>query len=245
MTMNTMRMTNDKMKIDEMRVTENPKALDETTADVTELVFVIDMSGSMAGLESDTVGGFNALVEKQKREAGRCLVSTVLFNDRSKVLYDRCDLNRIRPMRSDDYTPNNSTALIDSLSDAIRHISKVHTYIREEDIPKKTMFVVITDGMENASHKYSLKSLKELIAIKQKSGWEFLFIGANIDAIEVARDFGIPANRAANYHADTKGTDVVYETVSKAVNALRVQEGLKDDWSQEISLDFTLRKSGR
>lgn len=209
---------------------------------LTELVFVMDMSGSMQGLESDTIGGFNSLVEKQKRESGECLVSTVFFNHVSKVLYDRVEIQNIKAMTINDYIPNGSTALIDALSDAIRHISKVHKYIRKEDIPKKTMFVVITDGMENASHRHTLKSLKQLISLKQESGWEFLFIGANIDAIDVAGDFGIPADRAVNYNADKRGTKIVYETLAKAVSSIRFSNDLDEDWSEEINEDYNKRK---
>ncbi|MBQ3075043.1 MAG: VWA domain-containing protein, partial [Clostridia bacterium] len=159
---------------------------------VTELVFILDRSGSMAGLESDTVGGFNAMIEKQKKQAGSCFVSTVLFDDQSQVLHDRIPLEKVPKMTEKEYFVRGCTALIDAIGGAIHHIGIVHKYARDEDIPAKTLFVITTDGMENASRRYNAEDVRKMIQSKQeKYGWEFLFIGANIDAVETASHFGI------------------------------------------------------
>ena len=184
---------------------------------VTELVFILDRSGSMSGLEADTIGGFNAMIEKQKKQKGECYVSTVLFDGVSEVLHDRVRLSEIKPMTDKDYTVRGCTALLDALGGAIHHIGNVHKYARPEDVPENTMFVITTDGMENASRKYSSEKVKAMIEHeKQKYGWEFLFIGANIDAGETAARYGIGADRAVNYNADKKGTNIVYDTVATA-----------------------------
>ena len=209
---------------------------------LTELVFILDRSGSMAGLESDTVGGFNAMIEKQRGEAGKCIVSTVLFDDVSEVLYDRVPLEKVRPMTDRDYTVRGCTALIDALGGAIHHIGNVHKYARREDVPENTMFIITTDGMENASRRYDSETVKKMIRRqKEKYGWEFLFIGANIDAVETARRYGIDKNRAVNYNADKEGTRVLYKTVAKAVSSMRACRTLDDSWSEEIQKDFEKR----
>ena len=182
---------------------------------ITELVFILDRSGSMAGLESDTIGGFNSMIEKQKRQDGVCYVSTVLFDDESEVLHDRIKLADIPKMTEDDYCVCGCTALIDAIGGAIHHIGNIHKYARNEDVPEHTMFVVITDGQENASHRYTSEQVKRMIERqKEKYGWEFLFIGANIDAVETAKRYGIGKDRAVNYNADEKGTQVLYESVA-------------------------------
>ena len=209
---------------------------------ITELVFIIDRSGSMAGLESDTIGGFNSLIRKQKKETGKCFVSTVLFSNNSEVIHDRVPLNEIREMIDDDYCPGGCTALIDAIGGAIKHISSVHRYIRPEDIPEHTMFVITTDGLENASHKYSAKEVKKMVTEKEKDGWEFLFIGANIDSVETAGNFGIRSDRAVNYHADEKGTSVLYEAVCTQVSNLRKNKKVSSDWSRAIEEDYESRK---
>lgn len=209
---------------------------------ITELVFILDRSGSMAGLEADTIGGFNAMIEKQKKQDGECFVSTVLFDGESEVLHDRVRLSQIKPMTDEDYTVRGCTALIDALGGAIRHIGNVHKYARAEDVPENTMFVITTDGMENASRKYSSHKVKSMIEEKkEKYGWEFLFIGANIDAVETAAKYGIGADRAVNYNADKKGTGIVYESVAKAVCSVRASTPLDESWSNRINEDYIRR----
>ena len=210
---------------------------------LTELVFILDRSGSMSGLESDTIGGFNSMIEKQKKQDGECIVSTVLFDDESRVIHDRVSLDGIRPMTEDDYFVGGCTALIDAIGGAIHHIGNVHKYARPEDVPENTIFIITTDGQENASHRYSSDKVKQMIERqKEKYGWEFLFIGANIDAVETAKRYGIDRNRAVNYNADAQGTSVLYETVSKAVCNVRASKCMADDWSAEIDKDFKNRK---
>ena len=207
--------------------------------DITELVFILDRSGSMTGLEADTIGGFNAMLEKQKAQPGRAYVSTVLFDHESRVLHDRLPLDRIQPLTKADYTVRGSTALLDALGSTIRHIARIHKYARPEDVPAHTVFVITTDGMENASHRYTADQVRALIQHeKEKYGWEFLFLGANIDAVGTASRFGIGADRAVNYRADAQGTRVIYDTVSQAVSAVRACTPLAEDWSQPIQKDY-------
>lgn len=210
---------------------------------ITELVFILDRSGSMAGLESDTIGGFNAMIEKQKKETGEAYVSTVLFDNKSEVLHDRIKLSEIEKMTDKDYTVRGCTALIDAIGGAIHHIGNIHKYARPEDVPEHTMFIITTDGMENASVCYSSDQVKHMIERqKEQYGWEFLFIGANIDAVETAVQFGIERNRAVNYRADSVGTQVLYETISAPISAMRQNKPLTDDWSRDIEEDFETRK---
>ena len=209
---------------------------------ITELVFILDRSGSMSGLESDTVGGFNTMIEKQKKQNAPCYVSTVLFNHTSEVLYDRVKLGEVQKMTEEDFFVGGSTALMDAIGGAIHHIGNIHKYIRPEDVPANTMFVIMTDGMENASRRYSSEQVKQMIERQKKRyGWEFLFIGANIDAVETAARYGIDADRAVNYHADKEGTRVVYQSVANAVCSLRENKELKADWSEEIDKDYQRR----
>ena len=209
---------------------------------ITELVFIIDRSGSMYGLEKDTIGGFNSLIEKQKKEKGGCYVSVVLFDDESEVLYDRVKLGEVRKMTLNDYETGGCTALIDALGGAIHHIGNIHKYARNEDVPAHTVFVIITDGMENASRIYSSDRVKNAVKRqKEKYGWEFLFIGANIDAVETAANYGIGADRAVNYNADSQGTSILYETVSCAVEQIRANAPLCAEWSAEIDRDHKTR----
>ena len=198
---------------------------------ITELVFILDRSGSMAGLESDTIGGFNALIEKQRKQKGECYVSTVLFDNVSEILHDRVKLSDVPKMTDRDYTVRGCTALIDAIGD-------IHKYARPEDVPEHNMFVITTDGMENASHRYSSDEVKKMIEReKEKYGWEFLFIGANIDAVETAAHFGIDRNRAVNYRADEQGTRVLYDTVAETVCAMRSDKPISDTWGQRIDED--------
>ena len=210
---------------------------------LTEIVFILDRSGSMAGLEDDTIGGFNAMIEKQRKEAGEALVSTVLFDHETEVIHDRVDIRRIEPITRKEYYVRGSTALLDAVGGAIHHIGNVHKYAREEDRPEKTLFVITTDGMENASHKYSYARLNAMFERqKEKHGWEFLFLGANIDAAREAARFGIGADCAANYHADSEGTNVIYETVSEAITQVRCCAApLSADWKQRVDEDYKRR----
>ena len=211
---------------------------------LTELVFILDRSGSMSGLERDTIGGFNAMIEKQKKEEGEALVSTVLFDNVSTVLHDRIDLKQIQPMTDKQYTVGGCTALLDAIGGAIHHIGNVHKYAREEDRPEHTMFVITTDGMENASHTYTAEKVKTMIERqKEKYGWKFLFLGANIDAVATARTFGISEDRAVRYQCDSKGTELNFQAVSNAVTAMRCCAPLTADWKEEIEKDY--KKRGR
>lgn len=221
---------------------------------LTELVFILDRSGSMSGLEADTIGGFNSLAEKQKKEKGEAFISVVLFDDRSEVLYDRVSLNKIEPMNERQYYVRGCTALLDALGGAIHHIGNVHKYAREEDRPEKTLFIITTDGMENASHIYTYEKVKQMVERqKEKYGWEFLFLGANIDAIHVAGRFGIQADRAVNYECDGQGTQLNYEVLSQTVSKVRscsassAAEAFQacGDWARDIHEDYKKRHGKR
>lgn len=208
---------------------------------ITEIVFILDRSGSMSGLEKDTIGGFNAMIEKQKKQDGKAYVSTVLFDHESVVLHDRLPLEQIKPMTEDDYTVRGCTALLDAIGGAVKHIGNIHKYARPEDVPEHTMFVITTDGLENASRKYNSRDIKRLIESKKEEGWEFLFIGANIDAIETANTYGIGADRAVNYNADSQGTGVVFEAVSETVAKFRGGQKVAPCWSKKINDDYNNR----
>ena len=213
---------------------------------LTELVFILDRSGSMSGLEADTIGGFNSLIEKQKKVDGEALVSTILFDNVSEVIHDRVSIQNIKPMTAEDYTVRGCTALLDAIGGAIHHIGNIHKYAREEDIPEHTLFVITTDGHENASHTYSSAHVKKMIEHeKEKYGWEFLFLGANIDAVETASTFGIAADRAVTFHSDRKGTKLNYEVLGKAVSAVRYSIALDEDWKAPIEADYEARKKNR
>ena len=210
---------------------------------VTELVFILDRSGSMAGLESDTIGGFNAMLEKQKKEPGTAYVSTVLFNNFGCVLHDRLEVQKVPPMTDADYQVGGCTALVDAIGDAIHHIGNIHKYARSEDVPEHTLFVITTDGMENASRRYDSARVKQMIEHeKSKYGWEFLFLGANIDAVETAKHFGISEDRAVNYHSDSVGTRLNYEVVSCAITSMRSGAPMSADWKAPIEADYKTRK---
>lgn len=213
---------------------------------LTEMVFILDKSGSMQGLESDTIGGFNSMIDRQKRQDGEALVSTVLFSDNSKVIHDRVDIRRIEPLTDRQYYVEGCTALIDAIGGAIHHIGNVHKYAREEDVPEHTIFVITTDGMENASHKYSSDQVKAMVKRqKEKYGWEFLFLGANIDAVETAAHFGIMEDRAVTFHNDARGQQLNYEVVSKTMSAFRACAPVGREWKKEIEEDFKSRKAQR
>ena len=209
---------------------------------ITELVFILDRSGSMSGLERDTVGGFNSMIEKQKKQDGLCYVSTILFDHESVVLHDRIKLSEVQKMTEEDYTVRGCTALLDAIGDAISHVGSIHKYARPEDVPEHTMFIITTDGEENASHRYTSARIKDMIEEKkEKHGWEFLFIGANIDAVETAARYGISEDRAVNYNADEKGTHILYEAIEKAVCNVRASAPLDSDWSKAINADYQAR----
>ena len=208
---------------------------------LTEIVFILDRSGSMGGLEADTIGGFNSLIEKQKKEEGEAYISTILFDDRTEVLHDRVPIEKVRTMTGDDYYVRGCTALLDALGGAIHHIGNVHKYAREEDRPAKTLFIITTDGQENSSHVYTDDKVTRMVERQQKEyGWEFLFLGANMDAVKEAGRFGIRADRAARYECDSRGTAVNFKALSKAVSSVRccnssaeLAEEL-EDWSAEV-----------
>ena len=216
----------------------------EKREDLTELVFILDRSGSMSGLEGDTIGGFNSLVEKQKQQRGKCLVTTVLFDSRVVTLHDRVELQDLRPMTREDYCVGGCTALLDALGGTIRHIANIHRYARPEDVPARTSFVIMTDGLENASRCFGSDEVKRMIRHeKEKYGWEFLFLAANIDAVETAERIGIQRDRAVNYHPDKMGVRMAYKAVSDAVSARRAcAEPLSADWSEEVDRDYQNRK---
>lgn len=210
---------------------------------LTELVFLLDRSGSMQGLEGDTIGGFNSMLEKQKKEPGKAVVSTVLFDDRLTVLHDRVAVEKVRPITEKDYCVRGCTALLDAIGETVRHIGNIHKYARSEDVPQHTLFVITTDGMENASRRYSATQIRKMIRRQQETyGWEFLFLGANIDAVETAGELGIGPDRAVNYHCDSAGTRLNYEVVSQAVAAVRCSAPLGEHWKDAIEVDFQNRK---
>ena len=214
---------------------------------LTEIVFILDRSGSMAGLEADTIGGFNAMIAKQKKEAGEAYVSTVLFDDRCEVIHDRVPMNQVPVMTEADYYVRGCTALLDAVGGAIRHIANVHKYARAEDRPEKTLFVITTDGMENASRYFSYEKVRQMIKKEQeKYGWEFIFIGANIDAVQEAGRFGIRKERAVNYVHDEIGTETVYRSVSMAVCAMRNDESIDEcGWEKDINMDYNKRSGNK
>lgn len=213
---------------------------------LTELVFILDRSGSMTNLTEDTIGGFNSMIEKQKKEEGECLVSLVLFDDRNEVIFDRVPLKDVPPLTEKEYFTRGSTALLDALGGAIHHIGNVHKYAREEDVPENTMFVITTDGMENSSRVYSSDKVKAMITKERdKYGWEFLFLGANIDAVETADRYGIRRDRAVRYSWDGEGVALEYEILSKAVNTYRRHGRVLDNWSESIEKDYKNRKENK
>ena len=209
---------------------------------MTELVFILDRSGSMCGLEKDTIGGFNAMISKQRKEPGAAVVSTILFDNKSKVIHDRLPLDSIPPMTEKEYCVGGCTALLDAVGGAIHHIGNVHKYARREDVPEKTLFIITTDGMENASHHFTYDKVHAMIKRQQeKYGWEFIFLGANINAAAEAKRFGIDESRAANYHCDEEGTALNYEVISDVVCAVRMGADIDDDWKSRIDKDYKSR----
>ena len=209
---------------------------------LTEIVFILDRSGSMAGLEADTIGGFNSMVEKQKKEPGEAFLSAVLFNNDSTVIYDRTDIRKVEPLTGRRYSVGGCTALLDAIGGAVHHIANVHKYAREEDRPGRTVFVITTDGMENASRCYSYPQVQKMVKHEQeKYGWEFLFLGANMNAISAARSFGIREDRAVRYACDSVGTSLNFAVAGQAISRLRKGSAIEADWSAPIAEDFEKR----
>lgn len=209
---------------------------------LTEIVFILDRSGSMSGLEKDTIGGFNTTIDKQKQEEGEAYVSTVLFDTEMQVLHDRVPLANIASLTEKEYYARGCTALLDAIGGAIHHIGNVHKYAREEDRPEKTIFVITTDGYENASHKYTSDRVKQMIERqKQKYDWEFIFLGANIDAIETARNFGIDEERAANFVNDGEGIEVMYNAQCCLMSDIRNKRVNRREWKRNVDADFESR----
>lgn len=194
---------------------------EKITNNTTELVFILDKSGSMHGLEADTIGGFNSMIDEQKKIEGEALVTTVLFSNRSEMIHDRVSLSKIAPMTANDYQVGGCTALLDAIGEQIEHIESIHKYAREEDVPGKTMFIITTDGMENASVKFNGRQIKKMIEQKKEDGWEFLFLAANIDAAETAETMGISRECAVQYEATSEGSRAMYENVCGAVAKFR------------------------
>ncbi len=211
---------------------------------LTELVFILDRSGSMAGLESDTIGGYNALLAKQKKEAGEALLTTVLFDDRYELLHDRINLEKVKAITEKEYFVRGCTALLDAVGKTINKIGHAQNATAEVDRAEHIMVIITTDGMENASREFSYEKIKDMINHqKNKYNWEFIFLGANIDAIETAARFGIDQERATNYHADHAGTLLNYQVVSETVSSLRQNRSISKNWKSEIESDFNTRGS--
>ena len=209
---------------------------------LTEIVFILDRSGSMAGLEADTVGGFNAMIERQKQEPGTALLSAVLFSNNSEVLYDRVDVRKVEPMTDAQYRVGGCTALLDAIGGAVHHMRNVHKYAREEDRPAKTVFVITTDGFENASRRYTYEQVQRMVTeAREQHGWEFLFLGANMDAIAAAKRFGISEDRAVRYACDKEGTALNFNVVSKTIGHYRAGAPIAASWSEEIREDYCKR----
>lgn len=210
---------------------------------LSEIVFLLDRSGSMSGLEKDTIGGFNAMIEKQKKEEGEALISTILFDHEMKVLHDRVKVQDVKPISEKDYQVRGCTALLDAMGGAIHHIGNVHKYARNEDVPEHTIFVITTDGMENASSHYSSSKVRTMVERqKEKYGWEFLFLGANMDAIAAAKDFGIEEDKAVEYRSDDIGTRLNYAVMNEAICEFRTKGTVEKSWKQKIENDRKNRK---
>ena len=216
----------------------------EKLNNTTELVFILDRSGSMSGLEGDTIGGFNSMIAKQKKQEGKAYVSTILFNQESEVVHDRIALEEVPAMTEETYTVGGCTALLDAIGDAVHHVRNIHKYARKEDIPAQTLFVITTDGMENASRRYSADKIREMIEERKKSdGWEFLFLGANIDAVQTARHIGIQEDRSVTYHSDSTGTATNYETLCDCVSEVRMGKTIRRNWADKIRKDYSSRQA--
>lgn len=208
-----------------------------------ELVFILDRSGSMSGLEADTIGGFNAMLKQQKGKAGIVHVTTVLFDDRYELLHDRIAIDGIKPITEKDYAVRGSTALLDAIGKTIHKIDHVQKMTAEEQRADQVLFIITTDGMENASREYSYDAIRQLIeGHKNQNQWEFIFLGANIDAIEVAQKVGIDPQRAVDYHGDGRGTQLNYEAISDVVSEVRASRAIPPNWKSKVDADYKSRK---
>ncbi len=232
---------------DDSRHVTGFKEMNRQTPVTTEIVFILDRSGSMSGLESDTIGGFNSMLRKQKKEAGEALVSTVLFDDVCDVIHDRVPMERVPELTEETYFVRGNTALLDAVGGAVHHIGNIHKYARDEDRPEKTLFIITTDGMENASRRYSYEKVRRMVERqKAKYGWEFLFLGANMDAIRAAGHIGIGADRAVTYLCDEEGTALSFAVMEKAIHHVRgCAAPLATDWKQAIEDNVRRRGGGR
>lgn len=210
--------------------------------DLCELVFILDRSGSMSGLESDTIGGYNAMLDKQKKEVGEAFVTTVLFDDNYELLHDRINIRGINTITEKDYYVRGTTALLDAIGKTINKITNAHKHTIEDERPSKTLFIITTDGLENASREFNDKKVKKMIEERKESGWEFIFLGANIDAVKVGKDFGIKEDECVNYNSDGLGTTTLYESVSQAVSFMRASGKLDKSWRNNIDEDYNNRK---
>ena len=211
----------------------------------TELVFILDRSGSMHGYEADTIGGFNSMLRKQKKEGQEILVTTILFNHETEKLHDRLDIQSVEELTEDDYAVSGCTALLDAVGEGIDHIRSVHRYIRKEDVPEHTLFVITTDGLENASRQYSLEKVRKAIAQQKKKGWEFLFLAADLDAESTSESLGIGRKRAASFHQDRRGMEKAFDAVSCVCCALPSGDDISESWKKELDEDFRSRKKQR
>lgn len=211
----------------------------------TEIAFILDRSGSMSGLESDTIGGFNSILEKQKKEEGQAIVSTVLFDHEFDLIHNRQDITSISPLTTKEYFTRGTTALLDAIGRSVTKIRRIHTEMPEEERPTNVLFVIITDGYENASTEFNYAMIHNLISLaKMDWKWEFLFIGANLDAAQEAKKYGIDASRSARYHADSQGTKTVYSSINSSISQLRTNKTISDDWIDQINHDYSDRKKG-
>ncbi len=209
---------------------------------ITELVFILDRSGSMSGMEKDTIGGFNSMIEKQKKLDGQGYVTTVLFNNTNKTIHDRIDLKEVKPLTEDDYQVGGCTALLDAIGTSIKHIEQIHKYIRKEDVPENTIFVITTDGYENASNQYTSQTVKKLIEKKKEEGCQFIFMAANIDALETAASFGIDKDHATNYYQDSMGTKLSFMAANKAMTSVRTCGDFSVDWNEDVEAHYKKNK---
>ena len=205
---------------------------------LTELVFILDCSGSMNGYEADTVGGFNSVLKKQRKAGSEALVTTILFNHETKILHDRIGINDVEKMTLEDYPVSGCTALLDAVGDTIDHIKNIHKYIRKEDVPEHTLFVITTDGLENASYKYTASKVRKAIAQQKELGWEFLFLAADLDAEATAEHIGISRNKAANFHKDSKGIKKAFDAVASACSSIPPCGAVADNWKKKLNEDF-------